>query len=257
MYKFCLLTLIIGSLHFNTFGQKVFKWYEKGKIEKIHKYINNNGDIMISSVRYHYNQPDTLIIDTLDLLGAASFYGDIKTINHIIKNKNSIVNYQISINKALGHATRMCHTEIAKLLIKEGANVFNRCSYCWDRNLIQISIVQCPELISIYDSLKVPYTPYDIKNWSPLHMAVYSGNLENVKKMINMGFDINEVTTEGHSTLTLACMILNIEITKFLIDKGADINILDNEGHNLLWYCNEKNHPVTQYLNSKGLVEEK
>lgn len=66
--------------------------------------------------------------------------------------------------------------------------------------------------------------------------AADEGNLENVKKAINNGANINSSDTEGMTALMYASMKCHLELVKILIDNGADFK-LENYGLNALSYA--------------------
>ena len=81
-------------------------------------------------------------------------------------------------------------------------------------------------------------TKFD-NGWTPLMRACYwSGNLELVKYLIELGLDVNEIELEGGSTaLFEAATHGHVEVMKFLLKKGADIDHQDFDGYTALMWC--------------------
>ena len=63
----------------------------------------------------------------------------------------------------------------------------------------------------------------------PLHLAITKKKNEVVKKLIDLGVDINK-TFNGLTPLHIAVINDNYQITKILLDKGVDKNVKNNDG---------------------------
>jgi len=57
---------------------------------------------------------------------------------------------------------------------------------------------------------------------TPLHVAIYKGDLEFIKKLIDFGADVNE-KSYGLTPLMIAARYNKVEIMKLLIAKGAKV----------------------------------
>lgn len=57
-----------------------------------------------------------------------------------------------------------------------------------------------------------------------LHQAIKDQDLEKVRKLLNAGANVNEEDDEGDTPLQIAIFIGNVEIVKLLLDHDADIN---------------------------------
>ena len=68
---------------------------------------------------------------------------------------------------------------------------------------------------------------------SPLLQAAKNGNLDNVKKALKGGADVNETAKNGTSALILASEEDHEEVVKYLIDKGADPDLSTTMGGRL------------------------
>ena len=71
---------------------------------------------------------------------------------------------------------------------------------------------------------------------TPLCLAISKGDIEVVKKFIEYGADVNEVSN-GMTPLMFAARYNNVEILKLLIEKGANLKLKDNKGFTALKYA--------------------
>jgi uncharacterized protein len=75
---------------------------------------------------------------------------------------------------------------------------------------------------------------------SPLCTAIYKGDLTTVKKFIEYGADVNEVSN-GMTPLMYAARYNKVEIIKYLLDKGADKDRKDDKGNTAAKYAQLSN----------------
>lgn len=75
---------------------------------------------------------------------------------------------------------------------------------------------------------------------TPLGFAISKGDIETVKKFIEYGADVNEVSN-GMSPLMIAARYNKVEIIKLLLSKGANINKKDENGFTALKYAQLSN----------------
>ena len=75
-----------------------------------------------------------------------------------------------------------------------------------------------------------------------LHLAAYSGHLESVKVLINLGANIEAPSVNGSTPLRLAAGRGNILVTKFLLEKGADPNTKCKEAKTPLYDAITREH---------------
>ena len=66
--------------------------------------------------------------------------------------------------------------------------------------------------------------------------AIVKGDLATVKKFVEYGSDVNELSN-GLTPLMLAARYNKVEILKFLMEKGADKKIKDERGNTALNYA--------------------
>jgi uncharacterized protein len=83
---------------------------------------------------------------------------------------------------------------------------------------------------------------------SPLCNAILKGDMATVKKFIEYGADVNEMSN-GLTPLMFAARYNKIDILKYLMEKGADKDIKDDRGNNALKYAeNSKSVEAVEFL---------
>ncbi len=73
-------------------------------------------------------------------------------------------------------------------------------------------------------------------NNTPLCNAIVNGDIATVKKFVEYGSDVNELSN-GVTPLMLAARYNKVEILKYLLEKGADKKIKDEKGNTALKYA--------------------
>jgi ankyrin repeat protein len=104
------------------------------------------------------------------------------------------------------------------------------------------------------------------KDYPPLLTAVWSGNVEMVKQLIDLGAKVNakcEVypsnkKVTGHTPLMVAAGNSDLAMVKFLLACGAEVSPADSSGRTALDYAAKKKskraQPVTAVLSAAGAV---
>lgn len=86
-----------------------------------------------------------------------------------------------------------------------------------------------------------------------LSRDILQGNLENIKRRINLGSSVNDFDPYGYTPLIMALMTNQIDIVKLLVSKGADVNRPDIFGQPPLhWAIKLEYLDICQYLIEKG-----
>ena len=75
---------------------------------------------------------------------------------------------------------------------------------------------------------------------TPLHCAVFIGNIEIIKLLLEYDIDIDAVDIDGDSALLLAVHEKNAEIVETLLQKGANVNFQDEDLRTALFYATPK-----------------
>ena len=83
---------------------------------------------------------------------------------------------------------------------------------------------------------------------TPLCSAIMKGDLESVKKFIEYGTDVNEISN-GLTPLMFAARYNKVDIIKYLLEKGAKKNTKDEKGNTALKYAEfSKSQEAVDYL---------
>jgi ankyrin repeat protein len=78
------------------------------------------------------------------------------------------------------------------------------------------------------------------KTNTPLGLAICKGDVAAVKKFLEYGASVNEISN-GMTPLMIAARYNNVEIIKLLIEKGADVKVKDEKGITALKYAEASN----------------
>ncbi|CAH8630564.1 unnamed protein product [Dicrocoelium dendriticum] len=98
----------------------------------------------------------------------------------------------------------------------------------------------------------------DEEGFSPLHMAVHSGNIELIKMCLDRGADILGSDKSGHSALHFACARGDLECAKLLFEYGQRVALrmifaVDQDGRTPMHMAAMHNHPdLIDFLLEKG-----
>ncbi|WP_062062503.1 ankyrin repeat domain-containing protein [Aquimarina longa] len=105
-------------------------------------------------------------------------------------------------------------------------------------------MVICTVYVSVGAETSTITTSHDydlmIYKTSPFCMAIVKGDLETVKKLIELGSDVNE-KSEGMTPLMYAARFNRTEIIKVLVKKGARIKTKDSKGYTAMKFAKLSN----------------
>lgn len=93
--------------------------------------------------------------------------------------------------------------------------------------------------INATNDLSIPYSDMEITtavNVSPFCMAIVKGDMQTVKKMIELGESVNKKSS-GMTPAMYAARYNRADILKLLIKKGADLNATSKQGHKAMKYA--------------------
>ncbi|XP_050548637.1 putative ankyrin repeat protein RF_0381 [Daktulosphaira vitifoliae] len=83
----------------------------------------------------------------------------------------------------------------------------------------------------------------DIKKWNALHYAtLFKGSAELIKRLVDIGVDLNGVTREGMTPLHHAVISGSINAVKILVELKSDIHKSDDNGLTALHYAAYQGH---------------
>ncbi len=133
------------------------------------------------------------------------------------------------------------------------ATIFNSIRWCeiirsrqipsdWDNLNLRMEFImkraQFSRLWVVYIFLLAVWPAYMLaiadQGPSPLHLAVVSGNLQNVVDLVNGGMDVNVRDKIGVTPLMIASMKGNLEVARFLVSKGASVDAREDTGFTAL-----------------------
>ncbi|XP_048249888.1 uncharacterized protein LOC124128376 [Haliotis rufescens] len=124
-------------------------------------------------------------------------------------------------------------------------------------HLIKTSIISNhTELLTILEGKGCNIQQRDDRGWSILQVVCESEGIDqtSLDKVLELGFDLREITEHGESLLHIACKMDNIETVKHLIEKGANVHSKDNSGDTVLHVaCAHGYFDTATVLIKKGL----
>ena len=203
------------------------------------------------------------------LLVAAGL-GDLRTIKCLINHGANIKardNYNSgALHFAVSHSQNI---DIIKYLVSHGASVFIK-NYNDEtplkfaqRRLEDESLSDEEEqnMESIIDYLKnveqkILYKIAKHNAISTFFKAIEKGDIDQVKKIISDGADVNMTECDGETPLQRAVFYNHIEIVKLLIDNGANVNKSNDYGLTPLFFANLiDNIDIIKLLTDNGAIE--
>lgn len=166
-----------------------------------------------------------MIEDNITELICASRRGDIETVRQEIYSGADINAKDWKGRTALHAAAQFGSTEIAQLLVENGADIDAETISVGNYTPLTVAVnyenIEVVKLLIQYGS--------DINNSKrnrgyPLYSAIASGNLEIAKLLIENGADLNFEMAGCWKLLHIAVDYNRYEIAGLLIDKGLDVN---------------------------------
>ena len=111
----------------------------------------------------------------------------------------------------------------------------------------------CEILVSNHTLLK-SRTDFGLKpHTKDLFYIAERYDVEDVKKVVETGGDINQKNDLGFTPLLIAVKENNLDIVKYLVSKGADLTLKNNRGFDALIIATNENHlEIVEYLLEKG-----
>lgn len=71
----------------------------------------------------------------------------------------------------------------------------------------------------------------------PLYQAVHQGDLNQLKRHIAWGAELNRLEADGQAPLHVTSALGDMVLTRLLLKNGADPNLDDKQGHAALWHA--------------------
>ena len=129
-------------------------------------------------------------------------------------------------------------TEIAKILIQNGANIESKDKHGWT-SLHHTSIINNVEMAKLLLENSANIEALDKNHRTPLFVACYENNFKVAKLLIQNGANIDAKDADGWTALYHAVIYDKTDLVEFLLKHGADVNAKDHEGKFPLFYYNE------------------
>lgn len=148
---------------------------------------------------------------------------------------------------ALMNAAGGGSSEIARLLIKAGANVHLKSRH-GDTALIracQAFQKDRPEMVQWLIDHGADIHVRDQCNASLLHLAAKNGHTGTARVLLNAGLDINE---NSGIILRSACDQGDMDTVRLLVERGADVNLADDDGKTALMIAVSRRHNEVAFL---------
>lgn len=99
------------------------------------------------------------------------------------------------------------------------------------------TVARASNLISIS---QIEVVEIDHERSTPLNVAIYKGDMDFIKKLVEYGLDVNQVKNKL-TPLMVAARYNNVEIIKYLVAKGAKVNYRNELGFTAANYAELSN----------------
>ncbi len=112
------------------------------------------------------------------------------------------------------------------------------------KTVLATLVVMCIAAVSFATEAKMTTNShqYELTSFktSPFCMAIVKGDLDTVKKMIELGSDVNQ-QSEGMTPLMYAARYNRVDIIKVLVGKGANVKTKNRKGYTAMKYAKLSN----------------
>lgn len=185
--------------------------------------LNEQVSILMFSVYYGRADATHWLLDMghpINLFEASAL-GDVERLKHLLTQEPEKLNaFSGDGFQPLGLACFFGHTEIAKLLIDQGAEVNTP-----SRNTQIVT---------------------------PLHSAAAADNFEIVNLLVDHGADVNACQQGDFTPLHAAAQNGNLAMARFLVERGARVDARNSEGLTSLDFAAKSDNPVlVDYLSKQ------
>ena len=149
----------------------------------------------------------------------------IDTAKILIENGANINAVDIEGWSALSYAVNNGDIEIAKLLLENKAKIKDELLIAIKSPIVESSINIMKLLID--NKANINYT--DENGFSPLNIAIESGDMELTKFLITNGANVNSLMQDGVSLIGYAIAQNNMDLLQMLIENGANVNYTNGD----------------------------
>ncbi|XP_059474055.1 uncharacterized protein LOC132195835 [Neocloeon triangulifer] len=167
--------------------------------------------------------------DGNDSLHLACFSGKLDTIKYLLGlNGFSVENKGRNGRTALHIAAAKGHIAVAEFLLSQGADVNSR-DDANDSPLTLAASFSSAEMCRFLVENGADLSVVDKDGNDSLHLACFSGKLDNVKYLLGLnGFSVEKKGWKGRTAFHLAAAKGHIAEAEFLLSQGADVNTRDD-----------------------------
>lgn len=144
----------------------------------------------------------------------------IDTAKILIENGADVNSVDIEGWSALSYAVNNGDIEIAKLLLENKAKIKDELLIAIKSPIVESRINIMKLLID--NKANINYT--DENGFSPLNIAIESGDMELTKFLITNGANVNSLMQDGVSLIGYAIAQNNMDLLQILIENGANVN---------------------------------
>ena len=149
----------------------------------------------------------------------------IDTAKILIENGADVNAVDIEGWSALSYAVNNGDIEIAKLLLENKVKIKDELLIAIKSPIVESSINIMKLLID--NKANINYT--DENGFSPLNMAIESGDMELTKFLITNGANVNSLMQDGVSLIGYAIAQNNMDLLQILIENGANVNYTNGD----------------------------
>ena len=239
------------------------KTTQKGGVDlnKLLRYSSKKGDFesvkrlveLGANIHTEYDQPLVL----------SSKNGHSEIVKFLVENG---ANIHAQDDEALVLSSENGHLEIVKFLVENGANI-----HAQDDAALRLSSEDGHfevENFLLTNATNLTRVVADIRNRQARRQDTTSNvnlnkelitssengdNLENIRRLIQKGADVNTKDENGETPLLWANVYGKLDVVKFLVESGANVNAKNNKGNTPLMSSSRHGHlEVVKYLVSKG-----
>ena len=174
-------------------------------------------------------------------------------------NQRTVSSYILDINATdkygnfpLHVAAVFNHVKVARMLLKEGANV-NVKDKDGDSSPLHFSaILGHVKIAKLLLKKGADVDAKDKAGSSPLHISVMNGWFELAKLLLEKGADVNAKDKDGNSPLHFAATYGHVKIARLLLEHGADVNTKNEDGNSPLQVADKGHLEVVKLLLEHG-----
>jgi ankyrin repeat protein len=197
----------------------------------------------ISCATTNHRQMSGLSVKKTEDLLQATESGDVDAIRKLIGTGVDVDAADEWGVTALMVAASKGNSEIAQLLIEQGANVNRTCVHI--NAVYQVSIRAAVKRLG--EALGSPVATVFVPPETPdpttaLMVTAYHGHIEVARLLIDAGAQLNIAKGKGITALIIAASCGYSDHARLLVDAGADVDLADDSGRTALYFASWKGH---------------